>query len=73
MFKLSQSEFNDLKISKASQHVTYFGGAQYAPFAFTERGLYMVGTILKSPDAVDATFAIIETFAKLRFIPDDES
>ena len=66
MFKLSQKEFKVLKISKTSQNVTSFGGAQYAPFAFTEKGLYMLATILKSPEAVDATFAIIETFAKLR-------
>jgi len=32
MFKLSQKEFNCLKISKTSQNVTSFGGAQYAPF-----------------------------------------
>ena len=66
MFKLSQTEFNELKHSKASQSVTSFGGAQYAPFAFSEKGLYMLATILKSPDAIDVTFAIIETFAKLR-------
>ena len=39
---------------------------RYAPFAFTEKGLYMLATILKSPVAIEATFAIIETFAKLR-------
>lgn len=36
------------------------------PKAFTEKGLYMLATILKSPRAVEATFTIIETFAKLR-------
>ena len=34
--------------------------------AFTEKGLYMLATILKSKRAVAATFAIIETFAKVR-------
>ena len=34
--------------------------------AFTEKGLYMLATILKSPIAVSVTFAIIETFAKTR-------
>ena len=33
---------------------------------FTEKGLYMLATILKSSRATNATFAIIETFAKLR-------
>ena len=36
------------------------------PKAFTEKGLYMLATILKSPQAVNATFAIIETFATVR-------
>ena len=34
--------------------------------SFTEKGLYMLATILKSSRATNATFAIIETFAKLR-------
>ena len=36
------------------------------PKAFTEKGLYMLATILKSPAATQATLKIIETFAKLR-------
>ena len=36
------------------------------PKAFPEKGLYMLATILKSPKAVQATLAIIETFAKIR-------
>lgn len=34
--------------------------------AFTERGLYMLATILKSPRATATTLAIVETFAKVR-------
>lgn len=40
--------------------------SRYHPQAFTERGLYMLATILKSDRATDTTIAIIETFAKLR-------
>ena len=36
------------------------------PSAFTERGLYMLATILKSPRAAQTTIAIVETFVKLR-------
>jgi hypothetical protein len=36
------------------------------PKAFTEKGLYMIATILKSSKATAATLAIIEAFAKLR-------
>ncbi|MDR0437041.1 MAG: ORF6N domain-containing protein [Bacteroidales bacterium] len=34
--------------------------------AFTERGLYMLATILKSPQATQTTIAIIEAFTKMR-------
>jgi hypothetical protein len=36
------------------------------PKAFPEKGLYMLATILKSQQATEATFTIIETFAKIR-------
>ena len=36
------------------------------PKAFTEKGLYMLATILKSKQATQTTLLIIETFAKLR-------
>jgi len=41
-----------------------YGGA--LPWVFTEKGLYMVATILKSKNALQATFTIIETFAKIK-------
>ena len=51
-----------------SQNVTpskqHFGGS--LPYVFTEKGLYMVATILKSKKATEATFIIIETFAKVK-------
>ncbi len=36
------------------------------PKAFTEKGLYMLATILKSARATQTTIAIVETFAKIR-------
>ena len=36
------------------------------PHAFTEKGLYMLATILKSPLATEVTIAIIEAFSKVR-------
>lgn len=37
-----------------------------SPNAFTEKGLYMLATILKGPVATQATLNIIEPFARLR-------
>lgn len=36
------------------------------PKAFTEKGLYMLATILKSPMATQTTIAVVETFAKIK-------
>ena len=63
MFKISDGEFADLR-SKSS--TAKFAKTRALPKAFTEKGLYMIATILKSKQAVEATFAIIETFAKIR-------
>jgi hypothetical protein len=63
MFEISEGEFADLrsKISTAK-----FAKTRALPKAFTEKGLYMIATILKSKQATEATFAIIETFSKIR-------
>ena len=63
LFELSNDEWTDLK-SKIS--TSSWGGKHKFPKAFTERGLYMLATILKSKPATDATLTFIETFAKLR-------
>ena len=63
MFEISESEFVDLR-SKFS--TTKFAKTRVLPKAFTEKGLYMLATILKSKQATEATFTIIETFSKIR-------
>lgn len=40
--------------------------SRYNPKAFTERGLYMLATILKSPRATQTTIAIIDSYAKIK-------
>jgi hypothetical protein len=40
--------------------------ASVTPHAFTEKGLYMLATILKSEQATQTTLAVVETFAKIR-------
>ena len=64
MFELTRSELHDLKskilISKVSDN------NRRGTKVFTEKGLYMLATILKSERAVAVTFAIIETFTKVR-------
>jgi len=62
MFEISENEFIDLR-SKFS--TTKFTKTRVLPKAFTEKGLYMLATILKSKQAIESTFAIIETFSKI--------
>ena len=47
-------------------HLEFLKFSPSNPKAFTEKGLYMLATILKSPKATETTIAIIETFSKLR-------
>ena len=55
-FTILRSKFLTAKFSKTRQY----------PKAFTEKGLYMLATILKSPRAVQTTIAIVEAYAKLK-------
>lgn len=63
IMELNKNEWDSLK-SKFSTSIK--GGKVKLPTAFTEKGLYMLATILKSPQAIQATLSIIETFSKIR-------
>jgi len=45
-----------------------WGGKVKLPKAFTEKGLYMLATILKSKRAPQTTLAIIETYARIKHL-----
>ena len=62
-FELSEDEFTDLrtKISTAN-----FSKTRVSPKVFTEQGVYMLATVLKSKTATDVTISIIRTFKNLR-------
>ena len=62
--ELSKSEKNELV--KNFHRFNRLKHSTVKPKAFPEKGLYMLATILKSPQAVQATLAIIETFSKMR-------
>ena len=64
MFQLTKDESAGLR-SKISS-TKFLSKRRSLPKAFTEKGLYMLATILKSRRATAVTFAIIETFAKVR-------
>ena len=64
MFKLSREEYNSLR----SQFVTSNkrGGTRYLPFAFTESGIAMLSSVLRSPTAIDVNIRIMRAFVAMR-------
>ena len=63
MFQLDADEFDNLK----SQFVTSsWGGIRKLPFAFTEQGVAMLSSVLRSERAVAVNIEIMRTFVKLR-------
>ena len=65
MFQLTKEEFENWR----SQIVTSNSdkmGLRRSPYAFTEYGVYMLASILKSDTAIEVNIAIMRTFGKLR-------
>jgi len=63
IIELDTNELDDLRCKFSTAKFTK---TRVSPKAFTEKGLYMIATILKSPQATQTTIAIIETFAKIK-------
>jgi len=59
-------EKTDWDLLKSKFSTSIKGGKVKLPSAFTEKGLYMLATILKSPQATQVTISIVETFSKIR-------
>ena len=70
MFTLNQDEHKLLKINLRSQFVTSNESrdkyTRYAPFAFTEQGVAMLSSVLKSDVAIAANIAIMRAFVQVR-------
>ena len=64
IIKLSPNEKQE--VVENFHHLKSLKFSPNSPKAFTEKGLYMLATILKSKEATKATLQIIETFAKVR-------
>ncbi len=60
------SEEEKIELVKNFDHLSSIKYSPYMPKVFTEKGLYMLATIIKSKTATDTTIKIIETFAKIK-------
>ena len=62
MFQLNKLEFANLKSQFATSS---WGGRRKAPYAFTEHGVLMLSSVLKSPRAISVNIQIIRIFIKM--------
>lgn len=63
MFELSLDEFENLRNHFGTSK---WGGTRYTPMVFTEQGVAMLSSVLKSPTAIKVNIQIIRVFTKIR-------
>ena len=69
MFEISNKEFESLR----SHFVTSKrGGVRYNPMAFTEHGVLMLSSVLKSKTAIEMNIQIVRIFSKMRKMLTDQ-
>ncbi|MFI3320128.1 MAG: ORF6N domain-containing protein [Rikenellaceae bacterium] len=66
ILELTDSESSSLRSKFSTLESGRGKYSKYEYKAFTEKGLYMLATVLRSPKATQTTIAIVETFAKIR-------
>jgi len=63
MFQLSKEE---MEILKCHFGISSWGGNRYLPYAFTENGIAMLSSVLRSPTAIEANIRIMRAFTSMR-------
>lgn len=67
MFQLTEDEFNILTSQFAMSSLgAGWGGIRRPPFAFTEHGIAMLASVLRSERAVQASIQIIRIYIKMK-------
>ncbi|MDP3150776.1 MAG: ORF6N domain-containing protein [Ignavibacteria bacterium] len=66
MFILNKKEIEQMVSQTVIPSKSYFGGS--APFAFTEQGVAMLSSVLKSERAIEVNILIVRAFVRLREI-----
>jgi len=64
MFQMSKEEFEDLRSQSGAS--SQWGGRRYLPYAFTEQGVAMLSSVLRSKRAVQVNIQIMRAFVQLR-------
>jgi hypothetical protein len=63
MFQLTKTEFENLKSQIV---ISSWGGARALPYAFTQEGVAMLSSVLKSDRAVQVNIAIMRAFVQMK-------
>ncbi len=63
MFRLSAEEWDNLKCQIG---ISSWGGDRQLPYAFTENGIAMLSSVLRSPTAIEANIRIMRAFSAMR-------
>ena len=63
MFRLSAEEWNNLKCQIG---ISSWGGDRQLPYAFTENGIAMLSSVLRSPTAIEVNIRIMRAFSAMR-------
>ena len=64
MFQLSKEEFDNLRFHFGTS--SDWGGRRYRPYAFTEQGVAMLSSVLRSRRAIQVNIEIMRAFIRLR-------
>jgi len=66
MFQLTKEEAYSLTFQTGMSKTEGRGGRRYLPFAFTEQGVAMLSSVLKSKRAIQINMAIMRAFVRFR-------
>ena len=66
MFQLTKEEFDNLRFHFGTS--SQWGGRRYLPYAFTEQGVAMLSSVLRSKRAIQVNITIMRVFVRLRQI-----
>jgi hypothetical protein len=66
MFRVRRAEAKNLRFQSGTSSRTAHGGRRYLPSAFTEQGVAMLSSVLRSERAVQVNIAIMRTFLEIR-------
>lgn len=65
-FQLTETEYRNLKFQNRTSSLNNYGGVRKMPFVFTEQGVAMLATVLKTPVADAVSMRIIDAFVYMR-------